>query len=87
MAIEILRDLLESAQNYGIRFSMEGRRLNTPAQINQVRYEIEEQISHKKEERYALQQADEWEEIAAYMDLIASRTRQVSRATPARSSA
>lgn len=73
MAIEVLRDLLESAQNYGIRFSMEGRRLNTPAQINQVRYEIEEQISHKKEERYALQQADEWEEIAAYMDLIASR--------------
>lgn len=73
MAIEVLRDLLESAQNYGIHFSTEGRRLNTPAQINQVRYEIEEQISHKKEERYALQQADEWEEIAAYMDLIASR--------------
>ena len=73
MAIEVLRDLLESAQNYGIRFSMEGRQLNTPAQINQVRYEIEEQISHKKEECYALQQADEWEEIAAYMDLIASR--------------
>lgn len=73
MAIEVLRDLLESAQNYGICFSVEGRQLNTPAQINQVRYEIEEQISHKKEERYALQQADEWEEIAAYMDLIASR--------------
>ena len=73
MAIEVLRSLIESAQNYGIRFSMEGRPLNTPAQINQVRYEIEEQISHKKEERYALQQADEWEEIAAYMDLIASR--------------
>ncbi len=73
MAIEVLRDLLESAQNYGIRFSMEGRQLNTPTQINQVRYEIEEQISHKKEECYALQQADEWEEIAAYMDLIASR--------------
>lgn len=73
MAIEVLRDLLESAQNFGIRFSMEGRQLNTPAQINQVRYEIEEQISHKKEECYALQQADEWEEIAAYMDLIASR--------------
>ena len=77
MAINVLRDLLESAQNYGIRFSMEGRQLNTPAQINQVRYAIEEQISHKKEERYASQQADEWEEIAAYMDLIASRKEKI----------
>ena len=56
-----------------IRYSLEGKRLDTPAQINQVRYEIEEQISHKKEEHYALRQADEWQEIAAYMDLIASR--------------
>ena len=77
MAIEVLHDLLESAQNYGIHFSMEGRRLETPAQINHVRYEIEEQISHKKEERYALRQADEWEEIAAYMDLIASRKERI----------
>lgn len=77
MAIEVLRDLLESAQNYGIHFSIEGRQLNTPAKINQVRYEIEEQISHKKEERYALQQAGEWKEIAAYMDLIASRRERI----------
>lgn len=73
VAIGVLRDLLERAQNYGIRFSLEGRQLNTPAQINQVRYEIEEQISHKKEEIYALHQASEWKEISAYMDLIASR--------------
>lgn len=73
MANEVLNDLLESALHYGIRYSLEGKRLDTPAQINQVRYEIEEQISHKKEEHYALRQADEWQEIAAYMDLIASR--------------
>ena len=77
IAIEVLHDLLESAQNYGIRLSMEGQQLNTPAQINQMRYEIEEQISHKKEEHYALQQADEWKEIAAYMDLIASRKERI----------
>ncbi|MDO4350535.1 MAG: AlwI family type II restriction endonuclease [Eubacteriales bacterium] len=73
MANEVLNDLLESALRYGIRYSLEGKCLDTPAQINQVRYEIEEQISHKKEEHYALRQADEWQEIAAYMDLIASR--------------
>lgn len=73
MANEVLNDLLESALHYGIRYSLEGKQLDTPAQINQVRYEIEEQISHKKEEYYALRQADEWQEIAAYMDLIASR--------------
>ena len=77
MAFEVLNDLYKSVQKYGIRFSLEGRRLNTPAQINQVRYEIEEQISHKKEEIYALQQADAWEEIAAYMDLIASRRERI----------
>ena len=73
IAIEVLRDLLQSAQQYGIRYSLKGRLLDTPAHINQVRYDLEEQISHKKEEYYALHQADEWKEIAAYMDLIASK--------------
>lgn len=73
MANEVLNDLLESALRYGIRYSLQGKQLDTPAQINQARYEIEEQISHKKEEHYARRQAAEWREIAAYMDLIASR--------------
>jgi len=54
VAIEVLQDLLESAQQYGIRYSLAGRKLDTPAHINQVRYDLEEQISHKKEEHYAL---------------------------------
>lgn len=77
VAIEVLRDLIESAQQHGIRYSLEGRKLDTAAHINQVRYDIEEQISHKKEEYYALHQAEEWKEIAAYMDLIASRREKV----------
>ena len=77
VAIEVLRDLMESAQHYGIRYSLEGRLLDTPARINQARYDIEEQISHKKEECYALRQAEEWKEIAAYMDLIASRKERI----------
>ncbi len=72
-AMEVLYNLVERALQYGIQFSLKGRLLDTPAHINQVRYEIEEQISHKKEEIYASQQAHEWREIAAYLDLIASR--------------
>ncbi len=33
MAIEVLRDLLENAHRYGIQYSLEGQRLDTPAQI------------------------------------------------------
>lgn len=73
MAVQVLQDLLPQAQKYGIRYSLAGKLLDTPAHINQVRYEIEQLISEKKEEYYALHQAEEWEEIAAYMDLIATR--------------
>ena len=69
----VLKDLLEQIQQYGIAYSVVGKALDTPAHINQVRYEIEELIAEKKEEIYAKQQADQWQEIAAYMDLIASR--------------
>ena len=77
VAMTVLYDLMGSAQQYGIRYSLEGRLLDTPSHINQVRYEIEELIAHKKEEAYALHQANEWQEIAAYMDLIASRKERI----------
>ena len=77
MATQVLQDLLSRAQQYGIRYSLAGKLLDTPAHINQVRYEIEQLISEKKEEYYALRQADEWQEIAAYMDLIAARRERV----------
>ena len=73
VAHQVLKDLLEQIQQYGIAYSVVGKALDTPAHINQVRYEIEELIAEKKEEIYAKQQADQWQEIAAYMDLIASR--------------
>lgn len=73
VAYRVLEDLLNQAQHYGITYSIFGKSLDTPAQINQIRYEVEELISEKKEEQYALVQADNWQEIAAYMDLIASR--------------
>ena len=73
IANQVLSDLLIQMQQYGIAYSTVGKDLDTPAHINQVRYEIEELIAEKKEEAYAAQQANQWQEIAAYMDLIASR--------------
>ena len=73
IAHQVLSDLLTQMRQYGIAYSTAGKPLDTPAHINQVRYEIEELIAEKKEEVYAAQQADQWQEIAAYMDLIASR--------------
>lgn len=73
IAHQVLSDLLTQMRQYGIAYSTAGKPLDTPAHINQVRYEIEELIAEKKEEVYAAQQANQWQEIAAYMDLIASR--------------
>ncbi len=73
VAHQVLTDLLEQIQQYGIAYSVAGKALDTPAHINQVRYEIEELIAEKKEEIYAKQQANQWQEIAAYMELIAAR--------------
>ncbi|MCI8934024.1 MAG: AlwI family type II restriction endonuclease [Clostridiaceae bacterium] len=73
IAHQVLSDLLMQMRQYGITYSIVDKPLDTPAHINQVRYEIEELIAEKKEEVYAAQQADQWQEIAAYMDLIASR--------------
>lgn len=73
IAYQVLEDLLQQIQRYGIAYSIVGKPLDTPAHINQVRYEIEELIAEKKEEIYAQQQVEQWQEIAAYMDLIASR--------------
>lgn len=73
VAYQVLEDLLQQLHQYEITYSIAGKPLDTPAHINQVRYEIEELIAEKKEEIYATEQADNWQEIAAYMDLIASR--------------
>ncbi len=72
VARRVLNDLLTQIARYGIEYSIAGRPLDTAAQINQVRYEVEELISERQEEDYAAHQAEQWQEIAAYMDLIAS---------------
>ena len=73
VARQVLNDLMTQTKHFNIVYSVDDRSLNTPAEINQIRYKIEELIADKKEERYAKNQASQWREIAGYMDLIASR--------------
>lgn len=73
VARQVLDDLLTQAKQFNISCSFNVCRLNTSAEINQARYEIEDLIAGKKEEEYACNQAAQWKEIADYMDLIASR--------------
>lgn len=73
IARQVLDDLLTQSQRYGVDYSLGDKLLDTPLRINQVRYELEELIAEKKEIEYAARQAEEWREIAEYMDLIASK--------------
>ncbi|NBJ14008.1 MAG: AlwI family type II restriction endonuclease [Dehalobacter sp. 4CP] len=73
VAYNVLQDLMIQANNYNIEYSIEGKTLKTPAQINQVRFDIEQLISEKKEEAFAQEQASQWEEIALYMELLSTK--------------
>lgn len=72
-ALSVLNDLITQLRQMGIPFALGDRPVGTPADIAIVRNEIEDIISKQKEEIYAREQAGQWEEIATYIDLIASR--------------
>ncbi|RJE47913.1 restriction endonuclease [Dehalobacter sp. MCB1] len=72
-ALNVLHDLIAQLSRMGIPFILGDRPVNTPADIAIIRHEIEDIIFKQKEEIYAREQADQWEEIATYIDLIASR--------------
>lgn len=72
-ALDVLHDLLAQLSQMGIPFVLGDRPVNTPADIAIIRHEVEDIIFKKKEEIYASEQAGQWEEIATYIDLIASR--------------
>ena len=73
-ALIVLDDLLNQLSRHGATFDMSGKSLETPADIASVRHEIEAILFARKEEEYAAKQAGEWEEIAAYMDLLIRRS-------------
>ncbi|MDR2195339.1 MAG: AlwI family type II restriction endonuclease [Gallionellaceae bacterium] len=69
----VLDDLLSQLDKRGIPFDITGKATDTPAGLSLLRHQIEGILSERNEEEYADQQAEKWEEISAYMGLIASR--------------
>lgn len=72
-ALVVLDDLLRQLEKRGISFDATGKPTDTPADIAVIRHQIEGILSERNEEEYAARQAAEWEEIAAYMELIIGR--------------
>jgi hypothetical protein len=72
-ALIVLNDLLQQLKLRGIPFCIAGKPTNTPADIAIIRFQIESLLSERNEEEYAMRQGMEWEEIAAYMELIINR--------------
>jgi hypothetical protein len=72
-ALDVLHNLIAQLSQMGIPFVLGDRPVDTPADIAIIRHEIEDIIFKQKEEIYAREQASQWEEIANYIDLIASR--------------
>lgn len=72
-ALAVLDDLLQQLEKRGIPFDATGKPTDTPADIAIIRHQIEGILSEQNEEEYAIRQAVEWEEIAAYMELIITR--------------
>jgi hypothetical protein len=72
-ALAVLNDLLQQLKKRCIPFDVTGKSTDTPADIAIIRHQIEGILSERNEEEYATRQAVEWEEIAAYMELIITR--------------
>jgi hypothetical protein len=75
-AVIVLYDLIDQLRRRGIAFAVGQRPLATPADIAILRHQAEELLSERNEEEFADRQASKWEEIAAYMGLISSRSRK-----------
>lgn len=76
-ALVVLDDLMQQLTKLKIPYSLTGKSTETPADIAVIRHNIEKLLSDNHEEAYAVRQADEWEEIAGYMHLIANRKRSM----------
>ncbi|NCB39032.1 MAG: AlwI family type II restriction endonuclease [Erysipelotrichia bacterium] len=75
LALTVLDDLLQQLNKRGIPFDISGQPADSPAEIAVIRHNIEGLLAEKNEEEYANKQAAEWEEIAAYMELITNPRR------------
>ncbi len=72
-ALAILNDLINTLKTRKVQYDLKGRSINDNLDIRDItniRHELEDLLSEKKEEEYALRQAEEWEQISAYMELL-----------------
>ncbi len=69
-ALAVLDDLLRQLKQREIPFNTTGKPIHTPADIAVLRHQVEALLLERNEEEYAARQAREWQEIAAYMELI-----------------
>ncbi len=72
-ALAVLEDIIGQLNRWGVPLDIHDRKLDDAGDIAIVRHEIEDLLSKLKEEDFALRQPQQWEEIAAYMELIISR--------------
>ncbi len=75
-ALIVLDDLVAQLNRRGVPFTVVGRPVQTPADIAIIRHEIEHTLAELNEDEYAGRQAQEWNEIANYMDLLINPRRR-----------
>ncbi len=70
IARALLDDLIQQMNDRHIVFEISDLPLTTPAEINIARQRLENILSQTNEDKYALKQRDQWEEISDYMSLL-----------------
>lgn len=78
-ALVVLEDLIHRLKVRGIKYDLQGKLLNNAANIAIERHKIEEMLSELEEEDYATKQAELWQEIGDYMELLITRCRSKVR--------
>lgn len=70
MATKVLNDMIAELDYYKIDYTMPDIPLDSAQNVNIVRNSLKKNIDKYKEEQYALRQANEWQEIYEYMNLL-----------------
>lgn len=72
-ALLVVKDLEKQLSSKGISVDVSNYKHDTPADISVIRHNLENVLSEYKEVEYAKEQANEWEEIVSYMELLKDR--------------
>lgn len=70
IASKVLDDLIAELDYYNVPYTLPSISLDSAKNINLVRTSLKENIDRFKEEQYARAQADKWEEIYEYLNLL-----------------